>query len=246
MHSLIGDLSGHARYYDITSNSDDDFLTVSAKRNAACGPKEPNINSPSDRQYSSAVSTAPSDSAASRTGPDDDVTTTFIPGQVHPRLFDMSVGAQPEHGSSLPDMQSPEHAGQEREMMIQRSAWSYDRDILASHISHGHSRSEASIPTASTLQPLLHAGVRSGNRNVVRTLLKHGAAGVDERDGQGYTALHVAVELGDKDLVLTLLQHSANIHSRDVHGRSALYLAVSEGRNEILELLLKYASITSK
>lgn len=248
MDSLIGNLSGPPRYYDNNSSSEDNVLTVPAEKNAPCGPAEHHTNLPSDRPYSSAVSAVISGFAPSRVGLDDGLRTSFIPGQAHPPLSDMTVDAQLEYAPSLPDVRSPGNTGQGREEIIHSSAWSADAAIPASHVSHGHSRSEGSITPASStsLQPLLHVGVRSGNRNVVSTLLKHGAAEVDERDQQGCTALHVAVELGDKDLVLTLLQHSANIHSRDAYGRSALYLAVSEGHNEILELLLRYASITTK
>ncbi|THC92574.1 hypothetical protein EYZ11_007937 [Aspergillus tanneri] len=251
MDSLIGDLSGHLPSYDINSSSEDDVLTVSAKSDPPRGTADPNTNFPSEPLHLSAVSAAISGFAPSRAGLDDGFGTSSLLGQVHPHLFNVTVDAQPGYPPSLTDERSPENAGRGREQMVDNSDWSADGIILASHMGHGHSRSEGSITTATTasptsLPPLLHVGVRSGNRSVVATLLKHGAAGVDERDQQGCTALHVAVALGDKDLVLTLLQHGANVHSRDAHGRSPLYLAVSEGHNEILELLLRYASVTSR
>ncbi|KDN68226.1 putative conserved hypothetical protein [Colletotrichum sublineola] len=92
----------------------------------------------------------------------------------------------------------------------------------------------------SPLLPLLHVAVRSRNRRVAATLLKHGSAAVDERDEHDSTALHVAAELGDEALVTLLLQHNANTRICNERGHNALYVAVAAGHNEIVELLLEY------
>ena len=91
----------------------------------------------------------------------------------------------------------------------------------------------------SSVPPLLHTATRSRNRSVMATLLRHGACSVDERDGQGRTALHVAAELGDEALVLLLLHHGADAQLCDDLGQNALYHAVLAGNNDVLEVLLE-------
>jgi ankyrin repeat protein len=88
-------------------------------------------------------------------------------------------------------------------------------------------------------QLLLHVAVHLQNCSMVATLLKHKAAGVEERDRYGRTALHIAVFLGNETLVSLLLQHGADIRSCDSYGQSPLYFAAVGGQNNILELLLE-------
>jgi hypothetical protein len=117
------------------------------------------------------------------------------------------------------------------------------------HSSAGTAGTRASTPTTSShdgnkelssplLPPLLHVAARLQNHSVLTTLLKHGAAKVDDRGQHGCTALHIAVELSDKALVMLLLRHGANASLCDANGHSALYLAVLKGQNDILKLLL--------
>ena len=86
--------------------------------------------------------------------------------------------------------------------------------------------------------PLLHVAIRSRSRDVIRVLFRQGAVIVDERDGKGRTALHIAAELGDEALVGLLLGQGADAQLQDHSGRLAVYFAVEKGYHEIVELLL--------
>ncbi|PQE16272.1 ankyrin repeat-containing protein [Rutstroemia sp. NJR-2017a WRK4] len=93
--------------------------------------------------------------------------------------------------------------------------------------------------TFPSLPPLLHVSAQTGNRGVVQSLLKHGAA-VNETDGHGQSALHVAAEYGHEAIVSLLLAHGADIEALDKDGKSALYLAVSASHNEVVDVLLRH------
>ena len=52
---------------------------------------------------------------------------------------------------------------------------------------------------------------------------------VNRQDTNGYTALHVAVEMGYEKISQLLLQHRANVNAMDNYGICPLHLAARRG-----------------
>jgi uncharacterized protein len=88
-------------------------------------------------------------------------------------------------------------------------------------------------------QSLLLQAAFSGQLAVAEFLLRHGCA-IDAADGQGYTALHGAVEYDHTDMARLLLDHGANIDPGDRGGQTPLARAVflSKGKMEMIKLLI--------
>lgn len=63
-------------------------------------------------------------------------------------------------------------------------------------------------PATSELS-LLHLAVSSGHLDTLQLLLRYGAASLDAKDAEGFTALQRAVMSGRTDLVSALLQHKS-------------------------------------
>lgn len=59
-------------------------------------------------------------------------------------------------------------------------------------------------------EPALHRAVMMGQEDIVRLLLQH-QANVNSRDGNGFTALDVAIDTGRVAIVQMLLAHGADI-----------------------------------
>jgi hypothetical protein len=70
----------------------------------------------------------------------------------------------------------------------------------------------------------IHAGVASGDAEIVSDLLKAGAS-VDKRDDFGNTPLHRAAWQGDRQIVQTLLRHGAGAAVQRPDGATPLDLA---------------------
>ena len=108
---------------------------------------------------------------------------------------------------------------------------------------------QLSLETGQTLEPvepLLHAAVRSRNRTVVAMLIQRGAVAVNDRDGDGTTALHIATELGDEAIVSLLLDYGADSSARDSRGKDPLFLAVSAGHTGIVDVMLDRSRLISQ
>ena len=76
----------------------------------------------------------------------------------------------------------------------------------------------------------------SGNPEVVRLVLKHGAP-VNSTNFNGRTALMTAAFCGITKVVRMLLQHGADIDAEDRFGATALIQASMAGRVEVVHLL---------
>lgn len=125
----------------------------------------------------------------------------------------------------------------------------YQPPFTGDFLRHTSSPEKPSLETGQTLepvQPLLHAAVRSCNHTIVAMLLQRGAAAVNDRNGNGTTALHIATELGDEAIVSLLLDYGADSSARDAWGKDALYLAVSAGHTSIVELMLDKRRMASQ
>lgn len=64
---------------------------------------------------------------------------------------------------------------------------------------------------------MLHVATSNRHRDIVRTLLTHGAA-ANAHDQKGDTALQIACASEDQDLVKMLLSHGADINSQNRRG----------------------------
>jgi ankyrin repeat protein len=75
------------------------------------------------------------------------------------------------------------------------------------------------------LQPTIHAGIRSGHRDIVELLIQHGAD-VNAKDewGRGYTPLQRAAIRGKPELVELLLEAGADISVKNDRGQTALHV----------------------
>lgn len=62
---------------------------------------------------------------------------------------------------------------------------------------------------------------------------------LDTRDGQGRTALHLAVESGHLPVVAKLLEMGADTDLVDYHGLSPIHTAAEFDREEILSILTR-------
>jgi ankyrin repeat protein/predicted esterase len=85
--------------------------------------------------------------------------------------------------------------------------------------------------------PFQHATRRSQFR-AAELLIAHGAK-VNERDRQGRTGLHWAVEKGDVRFIKMLLENNALVNVKDDQGETPLHLAIKYGNLNAAELLVK-------
>jgi len=76
-------------------------------------------------------------------------------------------------------------------------------------------------------QPTIHAGIRSGYREIVEFLIQHGAD-VNAKDqwGRGYTPLQRAAIRGKPELVKLLLEADADMSVKNDRGQSALHVSL--------------------
>ena len=85
----------------------------------------------------------------------------------------------------------------------------------------------------------LHFAVRGGHADIVRMLLRAGAA-TEVRDNGGYTALHGAACVGREDVVRLLLEAGANVHAKSDKKFTARDMAAAAHHESIQELLLEH------
>ena len=80
----------------------------------------------------------------------------------------------------------------------------------------------------------------SGKRGHISLLLQAQAFKVDDKDGEGFSALMIAAEFGQMDCLHTLLKANANVNQKTDQNATALFFAAREGHAECLELLYKH------
>jgi len=65
---------------------------------------------------------------------------------------------------------------------------------------------------------------------------------VDERDGEGDTILHKAVEVGTLSYIQAILDAGADVNARNKKGNTGAHLAAMIDAGDIFQLLLDYGS----
>ena len=95
----------------------------------------------------------------------------------------------------------------------------------------------SAAPGAAAQEAALADAVQRGDAAAVRTLLARDA-NVDERQGDGATALHWAAYLNDVDTTTALIRAGADVHAANDFGVTPLVLAARNGHAEIITQLL--------
>jgi len=85
----------------------------------------------------------------------------------------------------------------------------------------------------------LSDAVRAGNVELIKAILQKDRSQIDARDSFGSTALHAAVEKGNRRIVELLIQNGANVNAEDNNGRTPIYFAEVRQNGEMEELLRK-------
>ncbi|XP_063056524.1 CARD- and ANK-domain containing inflammasome adapter protein [Engraulis encrasicolus] len=93
--------------------------------------------------------------------------------------------------------------------------------------------------TAESMNSTLFRAVRRNLGGIVTALVEGGGADVNTRDGQGYTPLLLAAELGHAEAFKALVDKSANLQGRLSNSMTALHLAAQSGSASITQVLLE-------
>lgn len=96
-------------------------------------------------------------------------------------------------------------------------------------LDHG-ANSSAVAKNPTTVMPL-HSAVSSGNVEMIRDLLQHGAP-VNARQQHGWTPLHAAAQNGNLEIIEILLQSGADPRIKNEEGVTALDLARKQNRTD--------------
>lgn len=92
-------------------------------------------------------------------------------------------------------------------------------------------------------QPALHIALKTGNRGMVKLLLKNGADMLRQDSSEGNTALHVAAGAGREELVRLLLDQETttptSLEMANFLGQTPLFMAVQSCNEAVTALLLE-------
>jgi Ankyrin repeats (many copies) len=83
------------------------------------------------------------------------------------------------------------------------------------------------------------AAASAGEADNLKQLIAEKAAGVDDRDEEGRTALHFASGYGEVECMAILLEAGADINGKDNNGNTALHYAAGYGSVEATKVLLE-------
>ena len=89
----------------------------------------------------------------------------------------------------------------------------------------------------------LLAACKSGNSDIVRTLLRNDKSDINLVNSQGWTALHVASSLGFIQIVNLLLEHGADANQEDFCKRTPLAWASIADKPNVIAVLSRHCRI---
>lgn len=90
-----------------------------------------------------------------------------------------------------------------------------------------------------------HQLVYTCNLDKIKTLLDHGID-INEQDDKGYSALHIAADLGDAKLIELLCAYKADANICNKYGELPLHIAIRKGNADSIELLLNHTNDINK
>lgn len=107
--------------------------------------------------------------------------------------------------------------------------------LVANYLAKQHARLDP--------DKLLHLTVRQGeaDRDVIEFLLNQGAD-LDKPDDEGNTALHLAINQGNRVIAKYLVQRGADIDKTDSAGRTPLQLAIELKQTDIEKMLQRFGA----
>ncbi|RYP39083.1 hypothetical protein DL767_002346 [Monosporascus sp. MG133] len=195
----------------------------------------PEPNSSSTTSYSSRASSSKNQDTPMRNS----LTSTTICTDTS---LEMAHGPQEADTRSNPEqlVNVPEKAGWQSPLHLAAQK-GHDRivRVLLQHESDCNERD------GDGLTPLFHA-IIGGHEDVVTSLVEHEGTQIDGADGQGHTALHLAVLHRREALLKVLLKHcegnQALINSYDSAGRTPLHTAVDTGFEAGVRVLLEHGA----
>ena len=82
--------------------------------------------------------------------------------------------------------------------------------------------------------------VREGNENRVEQALEKQSALATARDDSRNSALHLAVQSGNKAMVSLLLELEMNVDAQNEKGETPLHQAITQGNADLVRTILAY------
>ena len=86
---------------------------------------------------------------------------------------------------------------------------------------------------------VLISAVRRGDPSIMKLLLKH-RIDANAIDTDGYTAFHVAAQIGDRMMIEMLVQAGANTRIQNIHGPTAREVVIKQGYQRTASLIGLY------
>jgi len=133
-----------------------------------------------------------------------------------------------KHGA---EVNSPDNSGHTPIQVALLSGRTQLADLL---LKHG-----ATLDVSGLLLEVAHKGMT--DRDVISWLILHGAD-TEQRDGQGDTALLIAVSQNNHRLARHLLNHNINVNVKNAAGLSALQIAEAQKGQDTAKLLRRYGA----
>lgn len=85
----------------------------------------------------------------------------------------------------------------------------------------------------------LHFAALRGNEEIVKALLEHPSVKIDEKDGSGQTALHLACGEGHSKVSQVLMNYGADIRAVSADRSTPLHNAIVHGHSQIARLVFR-------
>lgn len=98
--------------------------------------------------------------------------------------------------------------------------------------------------SASTFAATSHVGdlIWEGKNSEAIQMMSKTPELVNEKNSIGYTPLHLASRVGNKEIVLFLINQGANVNATDGEGYSPLVSVKANRHQEIVDILVKHGA----